>query len=258
MNRQRMANMHGDGPTKLARPPRNGRLAALRPGTGVRGGRRGGRWVWVPAWAVGLALAAGPPAYGQTIINGRSALVNVSGGAVRARAPGNMVAAGIGRLQSARDSARSITITEPAPTALSPRNQFYVSALETIFEQLNLAIVALHNAFLLRAGEPPVIPTGITFPALPDGTGGGTGGPTGGAGGGAQPGTGTLPGPDTVPGAGTQPGGGALPGGGAPPGGTSPGTDTQPGGAGGAAPGGGLGPGDFGLGGPTGQTPSTQ
>ena len=106
------------------------------------------------------------PTAGQVITNGQNPLDNAA--AAGARAPGNMVAAGVAQAFGIHDDARAgheITETE---TPTSVRAQALADSIAILFEQLNQAITAFHNLLLLRGGRTPTI-TGV-MPA--SGTGG--------------------------------------------------------------------------------------
>lgn len=114
-----------------------------------------------------FALAVGAitvvPALAQTPATGQTAAQNARGGSVRGRTPGMMVNTGVALVEDFQDrQAVGTEITEPAPT-ITPRTQFLVDALDTIFTQLNRAILAFRNLLLLRAGESSTaIPTTTT------------------------------------------------------------------------------------------------
>lgn len=115
------------------------------------------------ARAQATSTTPGTPGLGQHPFD------NVSGGAVAARAPGNMVNAGVGRAQAAADFARGgIDIVETS-RPMSPRAVFLVDAIEIIFEQLNRTLLYLGNILLQRAGLPPLVPQ-VTQPSTPDST----------------------------------------------------------------------------------------
>jgi len=88
---------------------------------------------------------------------------NVSGGAVRSRAPGNMISAAVGRYQLAHNAALAgVEIVDtPEPSIAS---MALAESLGILFQQLNNAIVAFHNLLLARAGRPPIIPPTLVFP----------------------------------------------------------------------------------------------
>ncbi len=120
-------------------------------------------------------LAAGS-VEAQTIIEGQSALDNSRGGAIAARAPGNMVNAGLARATAFAASGVNIEITQTARET-SIWAQALADSIATVFNQLNQGIFLFHNLLLARAGRPPVIPTTI-LPATSGGgsSAGGTGG----------------------------------------------------------------------------------
>jgi len=108
-----------------------------------------------------IALCWSGTAGAQDIIEGGTALENSRGGAVRERAPGRMVTAGVSRAQEFQNSIRGgIEITEPAPVS-SPRSELLAESIAAVFNQINLAIVGFHNLLLARAGRPAVIPESI-------------------------------------------------------------------------------------------------
>lgn len=125
------------------------------------------RWS-VSVVAVGIVLAWNLPVRSQVIIEGQHASDNVTGGAVAARAPGNMVNAGVRRAQEAASFARNgIEIVETTRPQ-SPRTVFLVDAIEIIFEQLNKTLLELGAILLQRAGLP--LPTPPTTEPPADGT----------------------------------------------------------------------------------------
>ncbi len=106
-----------------------------------------------------FALAAGAatcmPAFAQAPATGQTAAQNARGGSVRGRTPGMMVNTGVAQVNEFQNrQAAGTEITEPAPT-ITPRTQFIVDALDTVFTQLNRAILAFRNLLLVRAGESP-------------------------------------------------------------------------------------------------------
>lgn len=109
----------------------------------------------VLAWNSAAMAQTTPGAPGVPTL-GQHASDNVSPGAIAARAPGNMVGAGVGRAQAAADFARGgIEITETSrPT--SPRAVFLSKAIKIIFDQLNSALLLFENLLRLRAGQPPL------------------------------------------------------------------------------------------------------
>jgi len=121
------------------------------------------RFVWAVAVAAVFAWSA--VARAQTTSSapgtpglGQHASDNVSGGALAARSPGNMVNAGVARVQQAANFARGgIDIVETTiPT--SPGDVFLADAIEILFEQLNSTLLYLGNILLQRAGLPSLTP----------------------------------------------------------------------------------------------------
>ncbi len=100
----------------------------------------------------------GSPALAQIGPPGQSAADNSRAGAVGLRAPGNMVIAGVARLQQQTRLAQApITITEAA-REISIRKQLLIDSINIIFEQVNDALSLFGNLLLLRAGRTPTIP----------------------------------------------------------------------------------------------------
>jgi len=89
---------------------------------------------------------------------------NLSGAALAARSPGNMVTAGLARTQVAMNFARGIIdITEPL-AGPDPKASFLSEAITIIFEQLNRTLLYLGNILLERAGLSPLLPSDETLP----------------------------------------------------------------------------------------------
>lgn len=111
-----------------------------------------------------LGYVFASPAFGQqstfptqTVPPGSFAHDNVSG--ARARAPGNLVSAGVARAQLANNSGvRGFEITETAKDDLGFWGEFLTRAIPIVFEQINQAIALFENLLLARAGLPPSIP----------------------------------------------------------------------------------------------------
>ena len=100
----------------------------------------------------------------QVIISPGAVWETTGGGSAGFRAPGNMVSSGIGRAASLMPNPLAHPqITETASASL--RTQVIVANLETFFQTLNTAIVALHNVILARAGRSPVIPSSVLAPS---------------------------------------------------------------------------------------------
>lgn len=107
---------------------------------------------WV--WAIAGLLVSQSVASAQMMPPGQSAADNASIGAVRSRAPGNMVSAGVARAFELHDVARGgIDITETS-RPISIRAQALAEAITTVFDQLNQALALLQSLILARAGEP--------------------------------------------------------------------------------------------------------
>ncbi len=110
----------------------------------------------------------------QVVITPGAVRFDSKGAAAGARSPGRMVLEGVIRYEAVR--ARPlipIEITEGGDDVISLRSQLIADLLQTVFDNLNLAIVGFHNALLARAGRPPFIPASI-FPTTGD-----SGGPSG-------------------------------------------------------------------------------
>jgi len=103
--------------------------------------------------------------YGQTTpsepttVAGFTAQENANGGAVRARAPGHLVSAGIARQQEAIDlPGLGFRVTEGQDEEGGPFQDFLVQAVEEIFTNL---ITPFVNLLLIRAGGTPELPTNL-------------------------------------------------------------------------------------------------
>ena len=108
-----------------------------------------------PIMAVLVAAVCHASADAQVITNGQNPLDNAA--AAGARAPGDMVGAGLAQAFIIHDDARAgpdITETE-RPTSV--RAQALADSIAILFEQLNQAIVAFHNLLLLRGGSSPSV-----------------------------------------------------------------------------------------------------
>jgi len=82
-----------------------------------------------------------------------------------ARAPGTMVNAGVVRTLAAANAAQRIIEITEEPPGPDPKATFLIAAIETVFEQLNRAILLFENVLRARAGLPPRVPID-----LPSGT----------------------------------------------------------------------------------------
>ncbi len=102
---------------------------------------------------VAVVLATQAPAQSQVIIDGQTAFENASAGSIAARAPGNMVNAGLARAQDfANNAAAGVQITETGhPTSIWA--QALADSITIILDQVNLAILFVRNQLLLRAGD---------------------------------------------------------------------------------------------------------
>lgn len=106
-----------------------------------------------------VVLVAHTAAVAQVWEVGQNALDNASSGAVRERAPGNLVSAGVARTIEFGDAARAgVEITEPAPT-ISIWAQAAAQTIASIFEQLNQAIQAINTLLIARGGQTPTVPS---------------------------------------------------------------------------------------------------
>jgi|GEM_PF-3742607 len=135
--------------------------------------------VFVAVFAVAIGLT--DVAWAQQIEPGSQAVENnASGGAIRARAPGNMVAAGLARAVEAQDrllSRPEITDT-PESRPISVVNQARIEALQVMFTTIQQMIAAIHNAILGQAGRDSILVPPPDFPDVDrggDGAGGGGG-----------------------------------------------------------------------------------
>ncbi len=119
-----------------------------------------------------VVLAVALPAVAFVVASPGGSRENTRAGAMATRAPGNMVADGLGRLTDVRPRPlQTIEITETRQT--SARNEVIAEGIQDIFDDLNAMIVALNNAMRLRAGFSPMLPATRGFS---DTTTGGTSG----------------------------------------------------------------------------------
>ncbi|UCE61042.1 MAG: hypothetical protein JSU63_04680 [Phycisphaerales bacterium] len=102
--------------------------------------------------AAALPVLLYSSASAQLIEPGRTALEAARGGAVRYRAPGNMVSAGVAATLAAADAARAgVRISETwRPTPV--RSQALADCLNIVFTQLNTMLALLDEVLLARAG----------------------------------------------------------------------------------------------------------
>ncbi len=129
-------------------------------------------WLTVSVTAI-TALASGPSASAQAILDGRTAFENYD--LAQGNPPGNMVSNGFARAQASADGALAQVlapeITETESTSI--RAQFLVTAIETVFDQLERTLLFLANRWLARAGLAPLLPTDLFFPSTDSGSGDG-------------------------------------------------------------------------------------
>lgn len=120
-----------------------------------------------------LAQDTGRPDY-QNVNN------NAHSGRVSARAPGNMVRAGLTRFSTFSQRAFAGTqITQDAASApVDPWSQARIQSIQIMFTSVNVLINSFQNAIRAKAGLDPVPPTLPNFSGGTGGTGdtGGTGG----------------------------------------------------------------------------------
>jgi len=110
--------------------------------------------------SMGVVLLESSVAWGQVIIDTFPALDNVSANSLRARAPGNMVQAGVAR---AKQVARPDIVNTEVPPSI--KAIFLAEAIDIIFDDINNALLLVINLFRARAGIEPYIPG---FENLPD------------------------------------------------------------------------------------------
>jgi hypothetical protein len=115
------------------------------------------------ATTISLMLCA--PALAQSIADGATAFDNLD--LALGRPPGNMVGAGVGRAMQAADAGHAQVvapqITETSrPTSI--RAQFLVSAIDTIFQELNRILLFFGSRLFARAGLPPLLSMDALFP----------------------------------------------------------------------------------------------
>lgn len=95
------------------------------------------------------------PAEAQVITSGQNPLDNAA--AAGARAPGDMVIAGVAQAAAFANAGRAgVEITETTrPTSV--RAQALADSIAILFEQLNQAIAAFQSLLLLRSGSSPSV-----------------------------------------------------------------------------------------------------
>ncbi|MEK6675697.1 MAG: hypothetical protein AABZ47_08590 [Planctomycetota bacterium] len=107
---------------------------------------------------LGLAYSLNPNhAQAQLALPGQTALQNVASGPLHARAPGNLVQAGVAQaVNFGRGAAIGVEVsaTEETPSA---RDLLFEAAITELFSQLNQAITLFHNLLLARAGRQPTL-----------------------------------------------------------------------------------------------------
>ncbi len=116
------------------------------------------------AAAFALILGVSSPAMAQNLQNA---------GSIGQRLPGELLSAGLVRQQEAIISPRiTPEITDQAPVQVSPRNQFFVDAIQIIFDQLNQAIFLFSNVIRAQLGGTPLLPSvvGTLSPSTPTAT----------------------------------------------------------------------------------------
>jgi len=99
-----------------------------------------------------LVSSLAAPSSGQLAPGGRTALEAARGGAVRSRAPGNMVSAGVAAAITFSDAARAGLEITATSRETSIRDQAIADSIDIIFEQLNTLLVFLDAALQARAG----------------------------------------------------------------------------------------------------------
>lgn len=119
------------------------------------------RGIWlVLAVPVVVVSSGARNAPAQTLIQGRTAFDNAN--AAGARAPGNLVSAGLARAQDAAAQGRSVhEITETPSTTPGPQRGFLISAATIISEQVNQLVLFLTDRFLARAGFDTSLAAGL-------------------------------------------------------------------------------------------------
>jgi hypothetical protein len=87
-----------------------------------------------------------------------------------------MVSAGVARTLIKANEGRGIIEITEEPPAPDPKATFLIEAIESVFEQINQAILLFENLLRARAGLPPRVP--IDLPSNGDTTNGDTDGDT--------------------------------------------------------------------------------
>ncbi|MCC7293347.1 MAG: hypothetical protein IT449_14905 [Phycisphaerales bacterium] len=97
---------------------------------------------------------------------------NARSGRVAARAPGNVVSAGLARARAfiTRGQEGTQIDRDASSVPLSPWAQARIESLQILFTNLNLMINALHNTIRAQAGLDPVPPRVPNFPDVGGGS----------------------------------------------------------------------------------------
>jgi hypothetical protein len=122
--------------------------------------RRSLKWVSILVLVVSVTTLIAPStASAQIFPAGTTALDDVSGGAIRGRAPGRLVQDGVARHVTFNDPQFSRPEITEIELPTSRRAIFLSQALESLFDQLNTAIEAFAALLQVRAGQ-------ISIPSL--------------------------------------------------------------------------------------------
>ncbi len=108
---------------------------------------------------VAVAAFSTAPAVGQTPLAGQTALQNVNAGALAARAPGNMVIAGVARAIEAANFFRAPIIITETSRETSAKAVFLVDAIEILLQQINTVLFFFEDLLLRRAGYDSILPS---------------------------------------------------------------------------------------------------
>lgn len=130
-----------------------------------------------------IALVLGSSVQAQIPVWQQTAAENARGGAVRGRAPGDMVSAGVARAIEFANAARAgVQITEVAPVS-SFRTDAMVASITALFEELNQAMLIIGNLLLARSGIglESALPDSVPSSPIDPGSTGDTVPPTNGA-----------------------------------------------------------------------------
>jgi len=128
---------------------------------------QGSGWIILARTAATICLVS-PVVLAQSPPTGQTAAQNSHAGSVHNRAPGLLVSAGVARAMEFANRGRAGVEIVETELPLTPHQQVLITTLETAFDELNQALLALRALLLARAGAPVAVPSsttgGITSP----------------------------------------------------------------------------------------------